>query len=98
MAMAVMPTASATRRMVTASAPSLSSRRRAAWAIFRAVGTAAMYTVYTLESKRQVPAKTGGNLSFEDEHQVGEEQQQMHCAVQHVGAGVGEGEGTQHQR
>src|SRR6185312_9817770 len=47
MAMAVMPAASATRRMLTASAPSLSSRRRAAVAILRPVSRLAMYTVYT---------------------------------------------------
>src|SRR5271170_4049619 len=47
--MGVMPTSPATRRIVTASAPSLSSRRREAVAILRVVGRAIMYTVYTCE-------------------------------------------------
>src|SRR5208282_1734657 len=47
--MGVMPTSPAIRRIVTASAPSLSSRRREAVAILRVVGRAIMYTVYTSE-------------------------------------------------
>ena len=48
MAMGVTPTAAATRRIVTASAPSRSSSRRAAAAILDAVERAVTYTAYTI--------------------------------------------------
>src|SRR5579871_1262161 len=63
MAIGVSPTALATRRMVTASAPPLLSRRRLVMAILSATGLADMYTVYTLmymmytrRSKRSGPS------------------------------------------
>src|SRR5208337_4471319 len=49
--MGVIPTALATRRIVTASAPSLSRRRRLAIMILRFVNLAVIYTSYTKESK-----------------------------------------------
>src|SRR5208282_230028 len=52
MAMGVIPTAAATRRMVTASVPCLSKRRRAALAILSAVVRASMYTLYTSRSTK----------------------------------------------
>src|SRR6185369_6002244 len=61
MAIGVMPTASATRRMDTPSAPSSSNRRRAAMAILRAVVTGNMYTLYTC---REIPATVDQGRAF----------------------------------
>src|SRR5579859_1593854 len=70
MAMAVMPTLSATLRIDTALAPPSSRRWRAARRIDRAVSLTLMYTVYTANA-REAPARCSPADSMERSERSG---------------------------